>query len=65
LTLYIRDVMTDPVVASDGHTYERMAIEEVLRSANTKSPLTREELRPELVPNRGARVAILHRRCRL
>jgi len=57
--------MTDPVVASDGHTYERMAIEEVLRSANTKSPLTREELRPELVPNRGARVAILHRRCRL
>ena len=45
--------MTDPVVASDGHTYEREAIADVLRSANKKSPLTRAVLKPDLVPNHG------------
>ena len=51
------ELMTDPVVASDGHSYERAAIAGVLASANKKSPLTREVLRPDLVPNRA-----LHRR---
>ena len=45
------DVMIDPVVASDGHTYEREAIEGVLRSANPRSPLTRDILTTELRPN--------------
>ena len=42
-------IMTDPVVAADGHTYERSAIEEYFRTAREvgeaiKSPLTREPL---------------------
>ena len=49
------ELMTDPVVASDGHSYERAAIAGVLASANKKSPLTREVLRPDLVPNRALR----------
>ena len=47
--------MRDPVVASDGHSYERKAIEEVLRGHHPRSPLTREALRAELVPNHALR----------
>ena len=36
-------VFSDPVVASDGHTYEREAITRWLRSS-TRSPITRERL---------------------
>ena len=44
----------DPVVASDGHSYERSAILEVLRKRNALSPLTRERLKPNvLIPNRN------------
>ena len=47
------EVMQDPVVASDGHTYERAAIEEVLAlpEDRRKSPLTRAVLQPFLFPN--------------
>ena len=47
--------MQDPVCASDGHTYERSAIEEVLAlpAAQRKSPLTREPLKADLFPNRA------------
>ena len=43
--------MKDPVMASDGHTFERVAIEQWFERANT-SPVTNEEL-PDarLVPN--------------
>jgi len=49
------EVMQDPVVASDGHTYERSAIEEVLAlpEERRKSPLTREPLQAALFPNRA------------
>jgi hypothetical protein len=46
--------MIDPVVASDGITYERDAIEAHLgtdASVVKRSPLTREELTRELTPN--------------
>ena len=44
--------MSDPVVASDGHTYERAAIMAVLGPQGSKvSPLTREPLEPSLVQN--------------
>ena len=44
--------MQDPVCASDGHTYERSAIEEVaLPEERRKSPLTRAVLQP--FPNRA------------
>ncbi|KAL7529870.1 hypothetical protein ACHAXR_007027 [Thalassiosira sp. AJA248-18] len=43
--------MVEPVVASDGHTYERYAIARWLQTSN-RSPLTGEVLaHPELVPN--------------
>jgi hypothetical protein len=46
-----QEPMSDPVVAADGHTYERRMIEMWLRPNNT-SPMTREPLRDnELHPN--------------
>lgn len=42
--------MVNPVVASDGFTYERIAIEEVMRTTGI-SPLTREQLYPIVFPN--------------
>ena len=45
------DVMIDPVVASDGHSYERSAIEAVIRLGNQLSPLTREMLNEHVFPN--------------
>lgn len=52
--------MRDPVVASDGHSYEREAIEEVIqggaiRSDGPVSPLTREHIRPFVFANRNLR----------
>ena len=46
-----RDLMLDPVVASDGNTYERDAIEHILREGNGLSPFTRERLQPRVYPN--------------
>ena len=43
--------MIDPVISSDGHTYERSAIEKWLNN-NEQSPMTREIItRNSLVPN--------------
>ena len=50
--------MVDPVVASDGHSYEREAISHVLYRSSGLSPLTRERLRHELFPNIALRKAI-------
>lgn len=43
-------VVQDPVMAADGHTYERTAIENWLQKSN-RSPLTREIIPKTLVPN--------------
>jgi hypothetical protein len=50
-----KDRMMDPVVASDGHSYERSAIEEILRGPHPLSPLTRATLGTALVPNLNLR----------
>lgn len=47
-----RDVMLDPVVASDGYTYERAAIVLTIKEDGL-SPLTRELLDGHLFPNRS------------
>lgn len=39
-----RKAFVDPLVAADGHTYERSAIEERLSSGNWRSPITGERL---------------------
>lgn len=47
------DLLREPVVASDGHTYEKMAIEKWLKSENPTSPLSGERLHDkEIVHNR-------------
>ena len=50
--LITHEIMIDPVIASDGHTYERSAIIQWMKD-NTTSPITREILTPILLPNRG------------
>jgi len=46
-----QDVMRDPVVASDGHSYERNALEKLMNTRYAKSPLTREKLTSVKIPN--------------
>ena len=49
--LMLQVIMTDPVIAADGHTYQRVAIETWLQSHNT-SAITHEKLmHTRLVPN--------------
>ena len=43
--------MADPVVASDGHSYEHHAIRKVMLEGNNRSPLTRDVLQPDVYPN--------------
>jgi hypothetical protein len=45
------ELMVDPVVCSDGHTYERESIEKLFRTNKYKSPLTREKITKALIPN--------------
>lgn len=54
------DKMVDPVVASDGHSYERAAITEVIKNGNKVSPLTRELLSPSLFANFNLKSRIRH-----
>lgn len=56
------EVMQDPVVASDGRSYERRAIERVLKTAQLTgaiSPISREPLLDQLFENRNLRVRIM------
>lgn len=46
------DRMLEPVVASDGHSYEKTAITRHLK-INKRSPLTREPINARLIPNRN------------
>lgn len=55
----VQTIMTDPVVAGDGFTYERGAIMAWLRSGATVSPMTGQPLpHPGLTPNNTLRSAI-------
>jgi hypothetical protein len=52
------EVMIDPVICSDGHTYERAAIEQWLQRSN-RSPMTNLELANRtLIPNVALRNTI-------
>lgn len=52
-------VMVDPVIAADGHSYERSAIEHWLTSGNILSPLTNIHLaHSNLVPNHSLKMVI-------
>ena len=58
------DVMSDPVMCSDGQTYERAAIVKWFNDGHTTSPITREELETlpsgelRMTPNVGLRGVI-------
>ena len=57
--------MVDPVIAADGHTYERTAITEWLKRQHT-SPVTQVPLpHPRLVPNLLIKGAIASQRQQL
>ena len=50
--------MEDPVICADGHTYERSAINEWLRSSS-RSPKTNQRLPSrDLIPNHAMRSTI-------
>ncbi|KAM3861957.1 WD repeat, SAM and U-box domain-containing protein 1-like [Diretmus argenteus] len=54
-----RDLMKDPVIAADGYSYEREAIESWIRAKNKSSPMTNLPLQTTLVtPNRSLKMAI-------
>ena len=61
-----RDIMEDPVVAADGHSYERAAITHWLSrpSVTRRSPMTNAPMGTELVPNIALRKAISEWRTR-
>lgn len=53
------DVMSDPVVAADGHTYERTALEHWLQT-HDRSPKTNEHLfNKVMIPNHVMRSQIV------
>ena len=57
----LQELMTDPMVAMDGHSYERAAIAEWFRTCggNPRSPLTNQNLpSPFLKQNHALRKAI-------
>ncbi|KAA6398594.1 MAG: hypothetical protein EZS28_005879 [Streblomastix strix] len=50
----IKLLMEDPVIASDGHYYERQLIEHWLKEHDT-SPVTREKMEKQLMPDKVLR----------
>ncbi len=55
-----QDVMRDPVIASDGVTYERSAIESyfLLGQLPAASPVTRQSITRALIPNYALKALI-------
>ncbi|CAI5488136.1 unnamed protein product, partial [Closterium sp. Naga37s-1] len=54
-----KEVMQDPVLAADGHTYERAAIAKWLAEGNSTSPMTHEPLpNTDVMPNHAIRAMI-------
>ncbi|KAA6369274.1 MAG: hypothetical protein EZS28_035199, partial [Streblomastix strix] len=44
-------IMVDPVRASDGQAYEREYIQEIMKKPGAKSPMTKNPLGPDLIPD--------------
>jgi hypothetical protein len=58
-----QELFMDPVLAEDGHTYERSAITRWFSTGNTRSPVTNEELDgKKLVSNHVIRKVVHHQR---
>ena len=48
-----KDIMEDPVLASDGFSYERVYIQTWIMTKGKISPMTREPIKERLIPNRA------------
>ena len=46
-----QDIMEDPVIIDDGHTFEREAIQQSFQISGFKSPITRAQVSNRLIPN--------------
>ena len=56
--IYVQVMMTDPVIAADGHSYEKAAMENWLQD-HAMSPVTKQALdHPWLTPNINSRKVI-------
>jgi hypothetical protein len=53
-----REIMRDPVLASDGNSYERIYLETWVKAKGNYSPMTREKIKKDLIPNRAMKDAI-------
>jgi hypothetical protein len=53
-----RERMEEPVLAADGITYEKRAIEEWFQRGNAKSPMTNQSIETTLTPNINLKQAI-------
>uniref|UniRef100_A0A4W3H8F7 WD repeat, SAM and U-box domain-containing protein 1 n=1 Tax=Callorhinchus milii TaxID=7868 RepID=A0A4W3H8F7_CALMI len=54
-----REVMTDPVIAADGYSYQRDAVESWINTKKRTSPMTNMPLQSSLItPNRTLKMAI-------
>ena len=48
----MRGLSLSPVIASDGHTYDKKSLKELFESMIFTSPITRERLNPQImIPN--------------
>ncbi len=57
-TVYVQVMMIDPVIAADGHSYEKAAMENWLQD-HAMSPVTKQALdHPWLTPNINLRKVI-------
>lgn len=55
----MQELLVDPVIAADGFTYERYAIEDWLARGNVTSPMTNDPLEHLLlIPNGTVKSAI-------
>jgi len=50
--------MIDPVVVSDGHSYERFAIQDWFDKGNRISPLTGQAITTNIIPNQSLKIQI-------
>eukprot|EP00944_MAST-04C_sp_MAST-4C-sp1_P011020 g11020.t1 len=51
-----QEILVDPVIADDGHTYEKTAIARWFSSGNLRSPITNQYLKTDkLIPNKTLR----------
>ncbi|MBA8667618.1 ankyrin repeat domain-containing protein [Holosporaceae bacterium 'Namur'] len=66
MCIITQDLMEDPVIAEDEHSYEKEAIQRWMRENYNVSPVTRQRMNPNiLIPNRNLKNAIEEYRAKI